>query len=229
VAYNLPWDWDEVSSSSIQKPPPSSNNNPLLQHDSNYIIIKKWVTEDFQEELFAHSRRIREDKVIRSSTSINRHVASPRSSKKQTKFDFRRRNSPPIGDIRITTENSRRRRPQRAEQHYDAENESQGEELEDQLSAVEQYQDARVGRSTTAVLPGDNNSRKSRSNSSHESVTGSKTGGGNNMSLMMDGIKLGFNEEAVHGKMINIRSDDNGDIRLRLGGNANRKPKARRS
>ncbi|KAJ5107900.1 hypothetical protein N7456_004575 [Penicillium angulare] len=44
LAYNLPWDWDE--------------------HDSNYIIIKRWVTEDFQEELFGHTKRIREGKVI---------------------------------------------------------------------------------------------------------------------------------------------------------------------
>jgi hypothetical protein len=98
LAYNLPWDWDEVSSNPIQTVLPSSNTKPLLQRDSNYIIIKKWVTEDFQEELFAHSRRIREGKVIHSSTSINRHVASPRSSKKQIKFDFRRSNSPLIGE-----------------------------------------------------------------------------------------------------------------------------------
>ncbi|KAJ6084021.1 hypothetical protein N7486_010821 [Penicillium sp. IBT 16267x] len=44
LAYNLPWDWDET--------------------DSNYIIIKRWVTEDFQEELFSHTKRIREGKVL---------------------------------------------------------------------------------------------------------------------------------------------------------------------
>ncbi|KAJ5273796.1 hypothetical protein N7478_008921 [Penicillium angulare] len=44
LAYNLPWDWDE--------------------EDSNYIIIKKWITEDFQEELFAHTRRIREGRLL---------------------------------------------------------------------------------------------------------------------------------------------------------------------
>ncbi|KAJ5133696.1 hypothetical protein N7448_001280 [Penicillium atrosanguineum] len=49
MAYSLPWDWDE--------------------RDTNYIIIKRWVTEDFQEELFAHSRRLREGKVIAQTSS----------------------------------------------------------------------------------------------------------------------------------------------------------------
>ncbi|OJZ91026.1 hypothetical protein ASPFODRAFT_203495 [Aspergillus luchuensis CBS 106.47] len=40
MAYHLPWDWDE--------------------NDGNYIIIKQWIAEDMQEELFAHTRRIRE-------------------------------------------------------------------------------------------------------------------------------------------------------------------------
>jgi rubrerythrin len=46
---------------------------------------------------------------------------------------------------------------------------------------------------------------------------------------MMDGMQLALKEEAVHGKMINIRGDDTGGFRLGLGGNANRKPEARRS
>ncbi|KAJ5168298.1 uncharacterized protein N7482_003892 [Penicillium canariense] len=49
LAYNLPWDWDE--------------------RDTNYIIIKRWVTEDFQEELFAHTRRLREGKLVAQTSS----------------------------------------------------------------------------------------------------------------------------------------------------------------
>ncbi|KAJ6108269.1 hypothetical protein N7523_009592 [Penicillium sp. IBT 18751x] len=49
MAYSLPWDWDE--------------------RDTNYIIIKRWITEDFQEELFAHTRRLREGKVIAQTSS----------------------------------------------------------------------------------------------------------------------------------------------------------------
>ena len=29
------------------------------QRDGNYIIIKQWISEDFQEELFEHSRKLR--------------------------------------------------------------------------------------------------------------------------------------------------------------------------
>ncbi|GIJ84825.1 hypothetical protein Asppvi_003676 [Aspergillus pseudoviridinutans] len=49
MVYHLPWDWDE--------------------DDSNYIIIKKWVTEELQEELFSHTRRLREDKVTAQTSS----------------------------------------------------------------------------------------------------------------------------------------------------------------
>ncbi|KAJ5899087.1 hypothetical protein N7495_003831 [Penicillium taxi] len=44
LAYGLPWEWDE--------------------RDSNYIIIKRWIDDDFQETLFAHTRRLRDNKVI---------------------------------------------------------------------------------------------------------------------------------------------------------------------
>lgn len=39
------------------------------QLDSNYIIIKQWISEEFQEELFAHTRRLREGKVITEQSS----------------------------------------------------------------------------------------------------------------------------------------------------------------
>lgn len=41
----------------------------ISQSDSNYIIIKRWITEDLQEELFAHTRRLRENKVLTQSSS----------------------------------------------------------------------------------------------------------------------------------------------------------------
>lgn len=49
MAYRLPWDWDE--------------------RDRNYIIIKQWITEDLQEELFSHTRRIREGKLVTQTSS----------------------------------------------------------------------------------------------------------------------------------------------------------------
>ncbi|KAL1981102.1 hypothetical protein VTN96DRAFT_3085 [Rasamsonia emersonii] len=46
-AYNLPWERDE--------------------RDPNYPIIKTWISEDFQEELFAHTRRLREGRLPQAS------------------------------------------------------------------------------------------------------------------------------------------------------------------
>lgn len=46
----------------------AANNLALVgdgfQRDSNYIIIKRWITEDFQEELFEHTRRLRQGKLL---------------------------------------------------------------------------------------------------------------------------------------------------------------------
>jgi hypothetical protein len=47
--YRLPWSWDDV--------------------DGNYLIIKTWISEDLQEELFQHTRRIREGKVLTQTSS----------------------------------------------------------------------------------------------------------------------------------------------------------------
>ncbi|KAJ5606137.1 hypothetical protein N7510_008918 [Penicillium lagena] len=49
MAYQLPWEWDV--------------------HDHNYIVIKKWVDEDFQDKLFSHTKRIREGKVLTQTSS----------------------------------------------------------------------------------------------------------------------------------------------------------------
>ncbi|KAJ5817461.1 Glucose-methanol-choline oxidoreductase N-terminal [Penicillium robsamsonii] len=42
-AFGLPWDWDE--------------------DDTNFLIIKKWIADDIQELLFAHTRRLQQDPV----------------------------------------------------------------------------------------------------------------------------------------------------------------------
>ncbi|KAL8654959.1 MAG: hypothetical protein Q9226_003226 [Calogaya cf. arnoldii] len=48
-AYDLPWEWDTG--------------------DSDYIIIKRWIDEDDQDKLFEHTRKLREERQQRSSTS----------------------------------------------------------------------------------------------------------------------------------------------------------------
>ncbi|KAL4950086.1 hypothetical protein BDW69DRAFT_187703 [Aspergillus filifer] len=62
-AYQLPWAWDE--------------------EDGKYIIIKTWFSEEVQEELFAHSRRLRESrlKTYTAAELVNEHPpgSSPHS------------------------------------------------------------------------------------------------------------------------------------------------------
>lgn len=36
------------------------------QHNSEYIIIKKYITQDFQDELFKHTKLLKEKKTITS-------------------------------------------------------------------------------------------------------------------------------------------------------------------
>lgn len=141
---------------------------------------------------------------------------------------------------RVEVANPRRRRPERSEQYYyEGHGSSRGGDLEDQITGIEEYQNAKSGRSAaTAALPAsveslipkmangagsDNGSQKSRSNSSRESGTGSKPGGDKNISLVMDGVQLGFTEEAVQGKSINIRSGEAGGFHLSIGGGRKQK------
>ena len=60
-AYYLPWEWDEVS---LSPPVFVHDTDNLLQHNSEYIIIKKWISQDLQDELFEHTKKIKEKKLI---------------------------------------------------------------------------------------------------------------------------------------------------------------------
>ncbi|KAJ6031656.1 hypothetical protein N7540_002388 [Penicillium herquei] len=54
LAYNLPWDWDEM--------------------DRNYLIIKTWVSEEVQEELFKHTQNLREKALVRVGINYEKIV-----------------------------------------------------------------------------------------------------------------------------------------------------------
>ena len=41
----------------------------MIQSDSNYVIIKRWIPEPDQEILFEHSRKLREWKLLRDTTA----------------------------------------------------------------------------------------------------------------------------------------------------------------
>ncbi|KAJ6004492.1 hypothetical protein N7522_006137 [Penicillium canescens] len=82
IAYSLPWDWDE--------------------HDTEYIIIKKWITEDLQEELFAHTQRIRHQKehqrvIAQTSHSMTELRVNDRNKDKM----YLVRKKSPKGRLRI--------------------------------------------------------------------------------------------------------------------------------
>ncbi|KAJ5206002.1 hypothetical protein N7491_003376 [Penicillium cf. griseofulvum] len=80
MAYGLPWDWDET--------------------DTNYIIIKKWIDHDFQDQLFAHTQRLREGKVI-AETSHSRTELKVNDRRKDRLFLVRKKS--PSGRVRILT------------------------------------------------------------------------------------------------------------------------------
>ncbi|CAI7624948.1 hypothetical protein PCG10_001738 [Penicillium crustosum] len=78
MAYGLPWDWDE--------------------HDPNYIIIKQWIDDEFQEILFAHTRRIREGKMLAQTSNTTTELRV--NDRKKDKLYMIRKKSP-SGRVRI--------------------------------------------------------------------------------------------------------------------------------
>lgn len=69
------------------------------QSDSNYIIIKRWITEDLQEELFSHTRRLRENKVITQKSSSTTELRV--NDRKKDKMYMVRKKSPAGGSRTI--------------------------------------------------------------------------------------------------------------------------------
>lgn len=62
------------------------------QRDPNFIIIKQFITEEFQEELFSHTRRIREGKLVtETSTTLTELKVNDR---KKDKMYLVRKKSP---------------------------------------------------------------------------------------------------------------------------------------
>ncbi|KAJ5374942.1 hypothetical protein N7517_006948 [Penicillium concentricum] len=80
IAYGLPWAFDE--------------------NDGNYIIIKKWIDHDLQDQLFVHTQRLREGKVI-AETSHSRTELRVNDRKKDRMFLVRKKS--PSGRVRILT------------------------------------------------------------------------------------------------------------------------------
>lgn len=166
---------------------------------------------------YAHRRLSREARIPERSHSL-------RDSRRSTSYHDNARGA------QVAVENSRRRRTQ---QYYYEDRGSTGD-LEDREREVERYQAQKAGRPATAMAPSteallpklatgagsDNGSLKSRSNSSRGS--GSKDGESKNVTLAISGMTIGFSEESVAGKSINIRTGDTGGVHLNI--NGGRKP-----
>lgn len=137
-----------------------------------------------------------------------------------------------VRGAQMTVENSRSRRPRAQQYYYD---DAGNSDLEDREREVEQYQAQKAGRSATAMplstealIPklangtvSEHGSQKSRSSGSRHS--GSKDDGeSKNINLEVNGMTIGFTEQGIAGKSINIRTGDTGGVHLNIAGG--RKP-----
>ena len=73
--YRLPWEWDKVSLTFMSSPlsitsytssNPFDETNPAngKKYNSDYLIIKKYIDHNFQDELFWHTKMLRQKKYI---------------------------------------------------------------------------------------------------------------------------------------------------------------------
>ncbi|KAJ9215209.1 hypothetical protein DTO166G4_3287 [Paecilomyces variotii] len=71
-AFNLPWEWDK--------------------NDRNYILIKEYISEEVQEELFAHTERIRGGrKLIEHTSSSQVELKIPEKGNKDKMYLVRKK------------------------------------------------------------------------------------------------------------------------------------------
>jgi hypothetical protein len=170
----------------------------------------------------AHRRMSRDAPLPERTHSLRDH-------RRSTSYQDDRRSA------QVAVASSRRRKPT---QYYYDEPSSAGGDLEDREREAENYQAARSGRASAAALPlsseallptkashrngSESGSQKSRS--SHGSGTGSRKEDDKNMTLTLNGFQIGFTQESVAGKSINIRAGQpGGAVRLNIG--APRPPK----
>lgn len=69
--------------------------NYRKQQDDNYIIIKKWVSDSVQQDMFAHTRQIKTRKAIAAPPiEIERETRLYVNDKKKDKMYMVRKKSP---------------------------------------------------------------------------------------------------------------------------------------
>ncbi|KAJ5647163.1 hypothetical protein N7490_003535 [Penicillium lividum] len=174
-----------------------------------------------------------------SRRRVSLEVVSPEESYSQSLYSSKRSGSyheTPRGD-RVSVENSGRRR--RPEIFYFDEDPENSDPVEEYVEEAEKYQTTTAGYSTAQIpvsqetlLPqvgsgigSDNGSQKNRSNSSRGSATKTEKGK-QNMTLTMDGMTVGFAEEGLAGKSINIRTGEKGARQFNITDSFTRRAKA---
>lgn len=63
-AHHLPWEWDEVKPKETLDTCKTALLTLANQRDGNYIIIKRWINKEGQDDLFEHTRKLKERKLI---------------------------------------------------------------------------------------------------------------------------------------------------------------------
>ncbi|KAJ5935118.1 hypothetical protein N7466_004665 [Penicillium verhagenii] len=179
---------------------------------------------------YPSSRRVSSREV--AALPERSHSQSLRSSGRSQSYHENTRGA------RIAVENNRRRRPT---SYYMDDRPESPAAMDELVGAAERYQDVTSGRSSSKVplsaetlmpkvgngIGSDHGSQKSRSNSSRGSATKTEKEA-QNMTLTMNGMTIGFAEESLAGKSINIRTGDRGAVQFNLtdGSSAARRPKS---
>ncbi|KAJ5320803.1 hypothetical protein N7476_003805 [Penicillium atrosanguineum] len=152
---------------------------------------------------------------------------SLRDSKRSTSYHDHARGA------QIAVANSRSNRPRTQQYYYEDAGSIDLEDRERRVEReVEEYQAQKSGRppaaamplSTDALIPklgngtgSEHGSQKSRSSGSRHS--GSKgEGESKNINLEVNGMTIGFTEQGIAGKSINIRTGDSGGVHLNIAG-----------
>ncbi|KAJ5142336.1 hypothetical protein N7526_003331 [Penicillium atrosanguineum] len=203
-------------------PPQKAQTTQAIPRESQRRTSRAMDMRDLEDALpEVVSRRLsREARLPERSHSL-------RDSKRSTSYHDHARGA------QIAVANSRSNRPRTQQYYYEDAGSIDLEDRERRVEReVEEYQAQKSGRppaaamplSTDALIPklgngtgSEHGSQKSRSSGSRHS--GSKgEGESKNINLEVNGMTIGFTEQGIAGKSINIRTGDSGGVHLNIAG-----------
>ena len=198
-------------------PPQKAQTTPAIPRESQRRTSRAMDMGEMAAALpDVVSRRLsRETRLPERSHSL-------RDSKRSTSYHDHARGA------QIAVANSRSNRPRPQQYYYE---DAGSIDLEDREREAEEYQAQKAGRpatamplSTDALIPklsngtgSEHGSQKSRSSGSRHS--GSRGDGeSKNINLEVNGMTIGFTEQGLAGKSINIRTGESGGVHLNIAG-----------